>query len=369
MRFIIASTAAVLLTAGCGQSDTNFVEQRRYAPAPDETKDGTSADATGAEGANPNAASAGAGGEAFGDDAGSNGAGMDGAPGSEGGPGDGTSAGGEATGAGGDGTVGAGTGSGSGSGAGNGDEGSGNNTTGSGTGSNGGSNGSGSNMPPPSAEEVIATCANSPRIQMVTEVSFPSRRDCSWGTTSGGAIQLSANGNLPIKDGWIRAREEQTVSINVPQGAILCSLELSSKTNQIHFDDFFSMRVDQYVVAASKVLANALIKDASGHYTWDWPRIRGDGSTGAGTQMQDIGKYCGTGDCLLPEHDTPGAFALNFSLEDNASQQNTMNAALFAKLANKTKIDITATATGDNDDDDCFHSGGEFTAKIYYVQK
>jgi hypothetical protein len=359
MRFFIASTTAILLTAGCGQSDTNFVEQRRYAPAPDETKDGTSADATGAEGTNPNAAAAGAGSEAFGDENSNNGAGIDGAPGSEGGAGDGT-------GAGGDGTAdqnGTGSGEGSGNGSGNGEEGSGSNT------GSGGSNGSGGNMPPPSVEEVLATCANSPRIQMVTEVSFPSRRDCSWGTTSGGAVQLSANGNLPIKNGWIRAREEQTVSINVPQGAILCSLELSSKTNQIHFDDFFSMRVDQYVVAASKVLANALIKDAGGHYTWDWPRIRGDGSTGAGTQMQDIGKYCGAGDCLLPEHDTPGAFALNFSLEDNASQQNTMNAALFAKLANKTKIDITATATGDNDDDDCFHSGGEFTAKIYYVQK
>lgn len=355
MRFLIATTATFLMTAGCGQSDTNFVEQRRYTPGPEETKPGSSGDATGIEGENPNASTGETGGETFGDD--SVNTGTEGLPGSAGTPNN--SAGGAGTGSSGENGNGPG-----GSESGN----SGEAGSGSGTGS-GGENGSETLLPPPTAEEIIATCANSPRITQTSDVSFPSRKDCSWGTNSGGMVQLSANGNLPIKDGWIRAREEQTVSINVPQGAILCSLELSSKTNQIHFDDFFSMRVDKYVVAASKVLANALVKDADGHYNWDWPRIRGDGSSGSGTQMQDIGKYCGTGDCLLPEHDTPGAFALNFSLEDNASQQNTMNAALFSKLANKMKIDITAAATGDNDDDDCFHSGGEFTAKIVYVQK
>jgi hypothetical protein len=193
--------------------------------------------------------------------------------------------------------------------------------------------------------------------------------DCNWGTKSGDNEVLSSNGNLSIKDGWLRAREENTYSVPVPANSIVCGVNLTSETDQIHFDDFFAVRMDQYIVAASKVLSNALEQDADGHYIWDWERIRGDGSSATGTAMADLGKYCGTGECDLPKHDQSGSFEINVALDGNDDASNEQNAALFAKLSELSAIDLTATATGDNDDDDCYHSGGDFSFDIYYVEK
>jgi hypothetical protein len=237
-----------------------------------------------------------------------------------------------------------------------------------GAGNDGAGNG-GEEITPP--DVVIANCANGIQKTKVVPISFPARQDCSWGTQQndgGGNMTevLSSNGNLSIKDGWIRAHEEQSAVVTVPTNSLLCSINMSSNTNTIHFDDFFALRIENFVVAASKVLANALATDADGHYVWDWPRIRGNGSAGTGTQMQDIGKYCGTGDCSLPEHDMPGNFAVGFALGGTSAG---MNAKLFSKLSNLREMKFTTTATGDNDAEDCYHSGGAFTVTLKYVDK
>ena len=240
---------------------------------------------------------------------------------------------------------------------------------------NSGDNGEGDlNFTPPTAEEVIANCQNSTISKQIVQISFPAKQNCSWGSKvddgNGGFTEvLSANGNLSIKNNWIRAREEQTVSIQVPHNAQLCGLDLQSDNDQIHFDDFFALRLEDYVVASSKVLTNALLQDEAGHYLWDWDRIRGDGSEATGTVMQNIGKFCGTGECQLPEHDTPGAFGVQFSLSEGSSTENNMNAALFAKLSHLEEIKMTATATGDNDTGDCDHSGGSFEVELSYISK
>lgn len=226
---------------------------------------------------------------------------------------------------------------------------------------------------PSTGEQIIASCANALKITQTVQVTFPSRQDCSWGIKendgSGNLTEvMSSNGNLSILNGWIRAREENTVAIAVPANTILCELDIDSNTNSIHFDDYFALRLENYVVASSKVLTDALSTDADGHYLWDWAKIRGDGNTANGTLMVDKGKYCGTGNCALPEHDTPGNFDIGFSL-NNSSETAAMNAKLFSKLSNLTQIKMTATATGDNDNADCFHSGGNFTVTIQYVEK
>ncbi len=216
-------------------------------------------------------------------------------------------------------------------------------------------------------EQVIMNCANGVQKTKIVQISFPARQDCSWGSKQpDGTEVLSANGNLSIKDGWIRAREEQSASVSVPANSLLCSIDMNSNTNTIHFDDFFALRIENFVVAASKVLANALTTDADGHYLWDWARIRGNGSAGSGTQMQDIGKYCGTGACSVPEHDQSGNFDVGFALDGTSAG---MNAKLFSKLSNLSEIKFTTTATGDNDAQDCYHSGGSFAVTMKYVDK
>jgi len=229
-------------------------------------------------------------------------------------------------------------------------------------------------LTPPTAAQIIANCQNSTILKQLVQISFPAKQNCTWGSKvsdgNGGYTEtLSANGNLSIKNNWIRAREEQTVSIQVPHNTQLCGLDLQSDNDQIHFDDFFALRLEDYVVASSKVLTDALLQDEGGHYLWDWQRIRGDGSEATGTIMQDLGKFCGTGECQLPAHDTPGAFGIQFSLSEGSSAENTMNADLFAKLSHLEEIKMTATATGDNDTGDCDHSGGSFEVELSYISK
>lgn len=220
----------------------------------------------------------------------------------------------------------------------------------------------------------VAQLCKSANVMVVQRaLSYEPRKDCNWGSIvniAGVPTQVPNNGNLSILNGFIRARESQVQTVKMPDKAVICGIDLKSKTNNIQFDDFFSFNLNDTVLASSKVIANALTADEHGLKTWKWEDI-------VGKPMQDIGKYCATGICELPEHDKSGKLEIGFALKkgDNPAasedpammQQAATNAALFAKISNATDLNFTAIATGDNDDDDCFHSGGEFDLAISYV--
>lgn len=230
---------------------------------------------------------------------------------------------------------------------------------------------------PPTAEDVLATCKNATVQTLVKTLVFPAYTNmCQWGTKVivDGVLTpvLSANGNLPILDGWVRAREEQTQSVDAPVDSLICGVDLVATTDTIHFDDFFAIRANEFVIAGSKRLTDSLEKDADDHYVWNWPKIRGDGSAATGTPNSDNGKYFLTGTGDLPPTDQPGKFSLQMSFaetEDLTDPVALSKAALFAKLTGKPKLDFTMVATGDNDNSDCFHSGGSFVLTLKYVTK
>lgn len=234
----------------------------------------------------------------------------------------------------------------------------------------------GSTVPKEVTAATVAELCKSKNVTVLQKtLVYQTRQDCSWGAlvnVAGVMTEVPNNGNLSILNGFIRARESQIQTVKMPEKAIVCGIDLKSKTNMIQFDDFFSFNLNDTVLASSKVIANALTTDTVGLKNWKWADV-------VGKPMQDLGKYCATGVCDLPEHDKPGKLGIGFALKmaDNpgvtgvedaaAIQQAATNAALFAKISNAKDLNFTAIATGDNDDDDCFHSGGDFDLTISYV--
>ena len=188
---------------------------------------------------------------------------------------------------------------------------------------------------------------------------------CPWGQGD----------NLAILDGYLRARVEQTATLNLPANAVICDVQMSSDTKSIHYDDVFYLTFNNFVVASNQKysvdkLTSQSLTLSSGNqmmaHTWDWLKVRDSGFNGSGGSTNinaNRDDYCLGAElgstCLWPLSEQTGNFVLSINPE----------VLVNLSLAGKTQ-QMGFVVTGDNDPkSDCNHSDLNFSMKIKYILK
>lgn len=222
--------------------------------------------------------------------------------------------------------------------------------------------------PPGTVEEVAELCGSGTTLYVEEELDFPHpAAQCAW----------NANGNLGRVNERLQARFEQSASVSLPHGAVICSADLRSTTDNIHYDDEMFLLLENKVIMASlgdyvtkgftryddkgRAFQAAFPNDAHGLALFDWMTIRGSYYS---RQLHEasptfcLGQSTPGNSCQLPEseHSGPTAITLRdspiylFNLADNPDGAFT----------------FTLVTTGDNDDSDCSHTGLRMKVKIGY---
>ena len=160
-------------------------------------------------------------------------------------------------------------------------------------------------------------------------VNFPApKSNCLW----------SRNGNLDANGGGrISARAEQRVRLNLPQGVILCSLELSSKTKDFYYDDELLLAFNDFVLFES-VDFSKNFQAIDGLKKYDWAKI-------VGKQHGPSGPFCAGKaiSCKIPGTQSSG--------QVDVSYDTVTNQKLMALAKSKGSYELNLVVTGDNDED------------------
>lgn len=224
-------------------------------------------------------------------------------------------------------------------------------------------------MPEDPEKEVLDLCTASTHLKLVQPAKFEEKTNCNFASAKD-ANDAATPGNLERLNGHLMARESTEKAINLPDGAVICSLSLKSQQNDFRYDDFLVISLNKYALVISNDYlmgcdpANpdkCLQKDEKDLWTWDFDRIKG-------RPFDFEGKpWCFGSDspedvrCTFPGHDKSGA--VDFYLGTKAVVK------LSAKLKDEKNLGLSVTATGDNDDGDCEHKELNLDLDIGYVMK
>ena len=166
--------------------------------------------------------------------------------------------------------------------------------------------------------------------------------DCPFGQGS----------NLNPKGGKAAARVEQWTPINLPEGTILCSMEIISNTSEFYYDDHFVLALNDTVLMTSW---NALgeFPKVNGLPQYEWSAIKGDVLSGSHKCIN------GATQCSLPGTEEQGSVALAFTASTNEK--------LMTLAGQDGYYGFLLVAVGDdNPDVDCYHSGLKLKVKYTY---
>lgn len=175
------------------------------------------------------------------------------------------------------------------------------------------------------------------------------------------------DGNDDIRNTYMQARYEQTQNVNLPAGAVICDLEMTTSVQGFRYDDVFVLTYNNRVLATNNKSAlmmsqpEAQLKIASQQnvpiYKYDWPSLRG-------LPFQNIeDDYCvgenqNLSSCRWPVTERPGSIFFDFD------QRLLIALGLQNKPENQK---FGFIITGDNDLSlDCYHEKLEFNMNVQY---
>lgn len=189
-------------------------------------------------------------------------------------------------------------------------------------------------------------CESSEHQSLNRQLNFPEIKNCDWGK----------NGNLSENNTYLQARESNSVTLELPPGAIACSMSLKSQEDLFHYDDTLFFSLGKYILISSN---DNVIPDFAKEgelVLFDWEKIKG-----LNRQFDKNQSHClGSSNCQIPDHDKAGP--LNIVLDGDAFNQ------LGLKLLKETEpTDFRMIATGDNDEEDCFHSNVTMDLTVKYI--
>lgn len=215
------------------------------------------------------------------------------------------------------------------------------------------------NENPQDPEVVYANCDSAKSagklIHKQLQVVFDNQgKTCHWG----------ANGNLPILNGYVRARTENVQTLDLPVDAKVCQVKMTHKENtQFIYDDNILITLNNVLMAATTDFEKHF-SSKNGIYKYDWNQLvdklgQLSASDSAPSLQYCFGKSKGLSDCLFPPTETVGNIRLNFN--ERAIQE-----ALAATVQNK--IQIAVITTGDNDNTDCLHTPMTMIVDVDYYK-
>ena len=149
------------------------------------------------------------------------------------------------------------------------------------------------------------------------------------------------------------------MQINLPEGAVLCDMNLSSEANQdMFYDDHFLLTLNDVVFATTYDNFIPML-DSIGENNlplYDWENIVANS-----WQVQDETDFC-LGDssvCSWPMSETQGSMTVSLG---NRTVEEVM-----ALDIQRNEHELQFVTTGDNNSTDCIHSEFKFDADIKYA--
>jgi hypothetical protein len=207
-----------------------------------------------------------------------------------------------------------------------------------------------------SSVDGLAICAEGNYEVQTQRLNFNQRQECRFGQ----------GGNLGRLSGFMQAREKQAITLTLPENTVLCGFDLASPAQDLHYDDYLFLNLNQRVLVASETgWADLLTVEGQRFKNWDWSKLKGQDHAPVETDALYGTPYChGDEDCQVPMHDATGGFQyqLDFAAVDKA---------LYEEISESREMNFSVVATGDNNDGDCDHSTFQLdlALKLYHYKK
>lgn len=217
------------------------------------------------------------------------------------------------------------------------------------------------NNPQPNKEEVdkeleqIKKDCQSKQVKTMTfDVSFAATSadsfTCEWGI----------NGNLEAKNGYLQARYEQAMRINMPSNSKVCDMAFNFPEQAMKYDDLFLITLDERIIATAYDWQNILELDDFGYMKYNWQLMAGSVWDNSKEGTFCAGLSDGKSSCSWPVTDTNGTIKLDYNTE--VIQQ------IMAQGLSKSNHDFRFVTIGDDDTGDCEHSRIDFQVEVSYVE-
>ncbi len=206
-------------------------------------------------------------------------------------------------------------------------------------------------------EDLRDECEQQVPREIEFDLHFERTQGCNWGR----------DGNDEATSGFVAARTEQSISIDIPTGGVVCGLDFDfagldpSFEQEMTYDDHFLLNFNGIVLAASYGEMVTYFDTVDSLALYDWEELKGFPIDEHG----EIPDYCvgedeGLSECTIPESETPGPISLAFggTLVDRMS---------FLALESG-EYSFQFIATGDDNETDCYHEDFDFTVAAPVIQ-
>jgi hypothetical protein len=165
--------------------------------------------------------------------------------------------------------------------------------------------------------------------------------------------------------GQITARVEAEVRLPLPEGAVLCGLELDFAGGEgwegspMRYDDAFMLSFSGAVLASSDVELVDLLPVDGVLPLYDWQALRGAPLSYDALVPWCVGEAEGLSDCTVPPPEDGGRLALRFA-------QALVNELSYQAL-DRGPLRFGMVTIGDNDESDCSHDELAFEVRTRWM--
>jgi len=206
------------------------------------------------------------------------------------------------------------------------------------------------------AETLAAKCNNTTQLTYTQAISFPELpvgQTCNWGN----------GGNLSALNGFLRARDEQSQTLNIPNGALFCGISLSFNPSgqSMYYDDEIFLMFNDIIFAASQSYSN-LLETRDGFMRYDWSRLVGK------NYLSSYPQYCVGQNCTIPVTQTQGTMSMQITDEVARNLALALGVGEGGEVGSGS-FQFKFATLGDNDSGDCRHSRFDFNVTVKYVMK
>jgi hypothetical protein len=209
-----------------------------------------------------------------------------------------------------------------------------------------------------SLEDIEQLCNEEAPISVKLAVEFPATDpDCPWDTAD----------NLPIEQGAITARIEQTAELALPEGVVVCGMDYDflgpsgGTGTPIVYDDNFYFTFDDVLLATSYEPAVDWFETREGLPLYAWDSLVGQEFDHGNTESWCLGDDDDRSDCEIPPTETRGVMSLSFD-PDLVNE-------LSLRALQEDRYVFSFITTGDNDpESDCSHEDFAFEVEVGYVR-
>lgn len=210
-----------------------------------------------------------------------------------------------------------------------------------------------------SADDIARACEEGEPQTAQFTVTFPETSPpCPWGEGD----------NLDTQDAHMTARIEQSSSLSLPAGAVVCDMAFNfqgvsgGEGTPMIYDDNFVFTFNDVPLASSYAPLIDELAVVDGLPVYDWSRIAGNEfSFDTSIATWCLGEAEGRSACEIPPPETDGIMSLSFE----ASLANELS--LLAIQQNR--FEFSFITIGDNDaSTDCRHADWAFIVDVPYVE-